>query len=121
MTGVQTCALPISTGIVQTSDPVALVRKWSGYTNENTWNGEKPNCWIVSQVNWEPFDLSQTPAKYKFTFEFQCRRKGFVQTVYFEDETGHTPAGVVYGTGYKRVVVQGTRAFPDPFTADGLA
>lgn len=104
-----------ATGILQTTDPVGIQRKWSGYTNSDTWFGEKPNHWIVTQVNWEPFDLSASPPKYKFTFEFQCRRRGFVQTAYFEDETGHTPSNVVYGTGYKRIVVQGYRAFSELF------
>ena len=104
-----------ATGIEACADPVALILSWIGYTNSDVFMGQPPNHWLCTNVPCEPHDIDANPPKYKFTFEFQLKRKGWVQTVYFRDENGDVPSDIVYNVGYKRIVSQGYRSFSTKF------
>ena len=106
-----------ATGVIQCADPDAVVKSWIGFVNSTPWKGEQANKWICIACNYDHFSLSASPPKYKFTFEFQCKRRGFTQLVYFRRaDDGEIPADVVYGAGYKRVIVQGYRDYTELFS-----
>jgi hypothetical protein len=104
-----------ATGILAVVSPVQMQIDWIGYTNADAWNGLPPNHWLCTRCDWVPHDLAATPARYKFTFEFQAKRRGYVQNVYYRDSSGNIPPDLVYGVGRKRVVVQGYRSFGERF------
>ncbi len=104
-----------TTGILPVSKIVPFITSWTGYTNSDSWQGYPPGCWMCTSITYDPHDMAASPPKYKITFEFQLKRRGWVQTVYFRDVNGDVPPDLVYGTGYKRVVVQGYRAFGGQF------
>ena len=104
-----------ATGIETITSPASLLLSWIGYTNSDVWMGQPRGCWLCTNVPCEPHDLDASPSKYKITFEFQLKRKGWVQTVYFHDENGDVPSDIVYNVGYKRIVSQGYRSFSTKF------
>lgn len=104
-----------TTGIIATASIQALVASWSGYANSTAWHGFPAGCWLCTNVTWEPHDLAASPPKYKVTFEFQLRKRGWGQTVYFHNDQGEIPSDIVYGLGYKFVTVQGYRDFTERF------
>lgn len=104
-----------ATGIESCADPVAFVLSWIGYTNKDVWAGQQPNSWLCTNVPCEPHDLDANPPKYKFTFEFQLKRRGWVQQVFFRDSEGNVPPDVVFNVGWKRIICQGLRDFSVKF------
>lgn len=105
-----------ATGIDAVSQPVAVQVAWAGYLNNDTWMGFPAGCWMCTRCDFSPHDLADSPPRYKFTFEFQLNTKGWTPTVYFRDPaTGQIPSDLTFGIGYKRVVVQGYRAFGEKF------
>lgn len=107
-----------ATGILSVSKPSALVDQWIGYINAAAWMGKPALHWMCTQVNFKIHNIASSPPRYKFTFEFQSKRKGYTQSVYFHrSDNGQIPSDVIFGTGYRRVIVQGykdfTTLFPD--------
>lgn len=104
-----------ATGFIATSQPVVISSQWAGYLNSETWQGFAPGCWMCTRADWVAHDLQDSPPRYKFTFEFQLNTKGWTPTVYYRDASGNVPPDVVFGVGYKRVVMQGYRDFSERF------
>jgi hypothetical protein len=104
-----------TTGIKATADPVAVQKAWVGYVNSDSWRGYQPYHWMCTQCLWEPFDLNASPPKYKFTFDFQARRKSWEEFIYYHDTNGQLPSDAIPGIGTRYVLVQGTKAFGTEF------
>ena len=107
-----------TTGIEPTSVPLTVQNQWNGYVNSDTWNGYPAGCWMCTRCSFTPHDLNESPPLYKFTFEFQLKRRGWTPTAYYIDPaTGEPPSDLVTNFGRKRVVVQGYRPFSDKFAS----
>ncbi len=105
-----------ATGIDAVSQPVAVQVAWAGFLNNDSWMGFPAGCWMCTRCDFAPHDLADSPPRYKFTFEFQLNTRGWTPTVKYTDPaTGIIPPDLTYGVGYKRVVVQGYRAFGEKF------
>ena len=73
--------------------------------NSEPWAGGGVFTWIVTAVNYIPWDLSASPIEWLFNFEFQNDVAGWrPEIIYTDSRTGNPPDGIVAGVGRKFVV-----------------
>lgn len=106
----------IATGIESIAYPDGLVAEWLVKTNSTSWRGFGSGQWLCTNVQHQLHNYKTSPKKYKFTFEFQLRRRGWNEQVVFVDPVlGRPPSGLVAGVGIKTPVWYAQKDFNTKF------
>jgi len=82
--------------------PGDLVKEYNGSVNSENWNAGESGTWLAS-VTFDRYDLSATPRKWKFNWEFQYEPTGWNPQVFFINKKGRPPANLVEGKGWKTI------------------
>jgi hypothetical protein len=98
--------------VLQTKRPGNVSEGWANHVNSTPWNGGEARQWKCTGVDFEEFDTSQSPPKWRFTFEFEKNSDGWDSTIWFFDPDTNKPVvGAVSGTGYKTPEILPERDF----------
>lgn len=90
-------------GIRQIADPVLMQDMWMGTVNAWPWMHGPSGEWIVADFQFESHSVQTYPSEWRITLEFQRKRFGWQPQVYYRDEFGRIPPGLVPGVGFKTV------------------
>ena len=94
-----------ATGLMDTDYPQRISSLWTGCVNDSPWAFGRAGYFIVSNVTWNPHDMSTSPRKWEFTFTFQYDRTGWQPVYSFIDpRTGRAPANLVDNVGRKTLL-----------------
>lgn len=101
-------------GLQQYASPFLEMTKYLGMTNLTTWNYGNPGRWLCTNFTADIHDASTTPVTWYCEVTFQA--DGFAWdpiAVFIDPSTGNPPAGLVAGTGYRKVITQRRADFND--------
>ena len=109
-------AIARASGLLDVDQPDAVVTRWIGKINSDSWFGFGYGRWLCASVNYDPIDFRSSPKRYRFNFEFQLGYDNWNDIVRFTDpRSGEPPPGLVAGVGYKRPVTYLAMDFNDLF------
>lgn len=102
--------------VEQIQYPGTLSQQWAGYLNNASWSGGAPRTWICTAARFRGFDLTASPPRWLFRYEFAYDEDGWDETAVFIDpESGLPPSDLTEGFGFKTINYNPARGFGSKF------